>query len=381
MQTFISYSREDAALVETMRSDLEAMGADPWIDKELSGGQTWWNHVLDRIAAADVFFIAISPASIGSEACIAELSYAKQADRPVVPVRIRGEVSPATAPAPLPEYQWIDYLRRDRDELLLLARSLLTVERRPLPSPRPEPPPVPGSYLVDLRTAIDSPTLTLEAQAGIVHQLRHGVRAGKDRLSLLGLAEVMRGRADLFASVADEIDALLVGERDRPASSGGRPDRARSDETDDEPAEVEPTGGLDRSIIEAVRSTGHAGGTDLHFDPSIPDGKLAKARESSQVPDDERILVLVDCTVFGSAKDCVLFGRSAIYAYHMNADVNPIRVDYGAIAPDAVEVAANKFTRKAVAVGDVEVRTDGSDVKPAELADMIVAVLGAMRSR
>jgi tetratricopeptide (TPR) repeat protein len=56
-------------------------------------------------------------------------------------------------------------------------------------------------------------------------------------------------------------------------------------------------------------------GAKFHVDPDIPAGKLRNARKSCEVPEDERILGLLDCTAWGSAKDCLLFGSRAVF-YH-----------------------------------------------------------------
>jgi len=53
---------------------------------------------------------------------------------------------------------------------------------------------------------------------------------------------------------------------------------------------------------------------DVHFDPAIPPKKLFNARKSCAVPPSDRILALIDGTVFGSAKVCMLFGEQNLYA-------------------------------------------------------------------
>jgi hypothetical protein len=56
-----------------------------------------------------------------------------------------------------------------------------------------------------------------------------------------------------------------------------------------------------------------AGNPDVHLAPSIPQDKLTNARGECGVPDKETIALLIDCTIWGSAKDCVLFGSRGIY--------------------------------------------------------------------
>lgn len=52
---------------------------------------------------------------------------------------------------------------------------------------------------------------------------------------------------------------------------------------------------------------------DFHLGNDIPSQKLANATNATVIPDDEVITALIDCTFFGSASDCVLFGSRAIY--------------------------------------------------------------------
>jgi len=56
---------------------------------------------------------------------------------------------------------------------------------------------------------------------------------------------------------------------------------------------------------------------DFFVSPKIPTKKLANACASCNIPRNERILGLIDCTVFGSAKDALLFGTKGIYYRHL----------------------------------------------------------------
>ena len=76
-----------------------------------------------------------------------------------------------------------------------------------------------------------------------------------------------------------------------------------------EPLTILPVTRLQRALAQ------FAGNTDTHFSPNIPQDKLANASETCGLPLNETIGILVDCTFWGSAKDCVLFGTRGIY-YH-----------------------------------------------------------------
>ena len=53
--------------------------------------------------------------------------------------------------------------------------------------------------------------------------------------------------------------------------------------------------------------------SDFYISPKIPVDKLLNAREKCGVDSGRKILALLDCTLFGSAKDCVLFDAQAIH--------------------------------------------------------------------
>ncbi len=54
---------------------------------------------------------------------------------------------------------------------------------------------------------------------------------------------------------------------------------------------------------------------DLHVGSKIPTKKLANAGASCALPEEEEALGLIDCTVMGSCKNCMVFGLEGVY-YH-----------------------------------------------------------------
>jgi TIR domain len=46
---FISYSRQSEAMAKSLVTDFESLGHDVWFDRELSGGQAWWDQILAMI--------------------------------------------------------------------------------------------------------------------------------------------------------------------------------------------------------------------------------------------------------------------------------------------------------------------------------------------
>ncbi|HMU40455.1 MAG TPA: hypothetical protein PKE31_15715 [Pseudomonadota bacterium] len=69
--------------------------------------------------------------------------------------------------------------------------------------------------------------------------------------------------------------------------------------------------------------------SSLYVSPEIPDKKLRTARKFCEVPDEEHVLALIDCTVFGSASDAVLFGNRHLFFRNFVArDGRPGRISY-----------------------------------------------------
>jgi hypothetical protein len=52
MTIFVSYARKDEAAVRALHEDIERAKRDDWFDRDLDGGQAWWNTILSRSAPA-----------------------------------------------------------------------------------------------------------------------------------------------------------------------------------------------------------------------------------------------------------------------------------------------------------------------------------------
>ena len=51
MDVFLSYARADAGLVGQLQADIERSRRTVWFDRDLEGGQPWWDEILERIRA------------------------------------------------------------------------------------------------------------------------------------------------------------------------------------------------------------------------------------------------------------------------------------------------------------------------------------------
>lgn len=131
---------------------------------------------------------------------------------------------------------------------------------------------------------------------------------------------------------------------------------------------------LTREEILTTVSEMLGGDPSLYRIGSIPEKKLGNARQTCAADPDDEILALLDCTVFGSAKDAVLFGARCLYYFNAVAsDERPGRVAYS-------ELPARSFT-----VNGFEVSL--GEGPPCNLAgggistERFVALLHALRSK
>jgi len=74
---FVSYTRQDEALVRALKDDLERVGRSVWLDHQIHGGERWWQEIIQQIQDAEVFLFALSKDSWRSRPCRAELRYAE----------------------------------------------------------------------------------------------------------------------------------------------------------------------------------------------------------------------------------------------------------------------------------------------------------------
>jgi len=95
---FVSYSRTDARSVMLLLENLRSTGYTVWHDERLQGGQRWWESIPGGIRRCDVVLFAISQASLQSEACTKECSYALSLHKTLISVQMTTDVSVRTLP-------------------------------------------------------------------------------------------------------------------------------------------------------------------------------------------------------------------------------------------------------------------------------------------
>ena len=225
---FVSYDRESHALAEALAEDIRELGHTVWLDRELTGGQPWWDRILAQIRVSDVLVYVLTPRSIDSTACQRECDYAAALGKTVLPVLAAEGVSTNLLPPALAQLQFVDYRTRDRAAALRLARAFgVLPPTRPLPDPLPEAPEVPSSYLGGVAHRLASPAiLSHEVQSTLLIDLKGSLRVPETAEDARSLLKQFRKRRDLLASIADEIDELLERAVPTPQQEAPREERA-----------------------------------------------------------------------------------------------------------------------------------------------------------
>ncbi|MBZ0305494.1 MAG: SUMF1/EgtB/PvdO family nonheme iron enzyme [Anaerolineae bacterium] len=100
---FISYSRSNLVFVQQLVQTLSQRGKNPWFDQikePLQGippGSRWWDEITYGIENADNFLLVISPQSIASPYCHAEIAHARQHDKRIVTLLYCGDMDEKAA--------------------------------------------------------------------------------------------------------------------------------------------------------------------------------------------------------------------------------------------------------------------------------------------
>lgn len=206
---FVSYARPDRSAVEQLTHALQRLRNDVWVDEELSGGQSWWNVILEQIRNCHVFVACVSPAMINSAACQLESEYASRLQKSILPIAV-APVPLELLPRNLAHLQVVQFAANNVDSAFDLAAALNGLPPpAPTPHPFPPPPPVPISYLTELGEQIRAPRLDVDAQLALVARLEHAAGRGNEAAAVTQLAQQLLSRDDLYYSAARSLQRLL----------------------------------------------------------------------------------------------------------------------------------------------------------------------------
>jgi len=110
MKIFVSYSRSVKTEVGKVIDLLRAIDHEVWWDGDIPIMADWWATILNKIEWCDVFIFVVSEKSAQSAYCLAELNYATERNRPILPFVI-DDPSKYTIPAEVTPMraQWYVY--------------------------------------------------------------------------------------------------------------------------------------------------------------------------------------------------------------------------------------------------------------------------------
>lgn len=149
---FISYSRKDVWAQELGRKlrNNEVSQHDVFVDyRDIHVGVNFWDVICEKIEQCDALIYVLSPDSVKSIYCLAEVRYALALNKPILPLMLRECEFPQFLNDRTINYRQVP--REMSDVLLLIERSLSEFHRNEarnpqaytMPNPRPARPPQP----------------------------------------------------------------------------------------------------------------------------------------------------------------------------------------------------------------------------------------------
>lgn len=130
---FASYSRADAATVDTLVNVLEQNGYEVWIDRaDIEGGTEWRSEIVGAIETCEAFLLILSRNSITSRNVRREIDVAEGADRRIIPVMIEQVTLPPELRYQLSSIQMIEMPDLSHQRLSVLIRALGGAEAKPV---------------------------------------------------------------------------------------------------------------------------------------------------------------------------------------------------------------------------------------------------------
>ena len=109
----ISYSRQDQEFVRRLSAALQTRHIRTWVDWEgIPLSSKWLAEIEAQIEAANTFVFVVSPDSVASEICRAEIRHAAAYRKKIIPIVSRS-VDPNTTPAEIVEWQWLFFREQD----------------------------------------------------------------------------------------------------------------------------------------------------------------------------------------------------------------------------------------------------------------------------
>lgn len=225
-RAYVSYSRRQKHIVKQLAEDLKTLDHGVWFDPELSGGQHWWDAILDQIKRRDIFVFAISRDSLESEACDSEWRWASALGRPILPVVIDASISPVDLPEDLAQLQLVHYREDDKKAFIDLRDAIAKLPAAgPVPDPPPPAPSPPGQFVNRIRDVIAKPDLSEDEQWSVLRRVKkHPWREEEIEAGIAAL-QTLKKNPLTARPVEDDIDSFIerLKKKHRPQKQPRRP--------------------------------------------------------------------------------------------------------------------------------------------------------------
>jgi len=110
---FISYSRKDRDFMGTLYDALKSEERDIWVDwEDIPPTAEWLKEIFEAIESAHTFVFVISPDSVASKTCLAELKHAQSHNKRIIPLLCR-DVIVVEVPAEIEKINWVLFREKD----------------------------------------------------------------------------------------------------------------------------------------------------------------------------------------------------------------------------------------------------------------------------
>ncbi len=128
---FISYSRSDSDFARKLNNILQIQNKTTWFDQEnIASGTDSTQEIYQGIENANNFLFIISPQSVNSSSCNAQIKYAMNLNKRIVTVLYR-EVEAAALNPELAKLQWLDFQKHEEDFLTKVGELTRVIDTDP----------------------------------------------------------------------------------------------------------------------------------------------------------------------------------------------------------------------------------------------------------
>ena len=213
LKIFLSYQRDNQAIIENLVARLGRLGHTVWYDQHLTGGHQWWESILEQIRQCDLFITAVSPTYLDSEACRLEYGYAHDLHKRILPIEIVSVGSYYELPTELQAIQIVKLpLIDDTTEAKLNAVFDKLERPAPMPKRLPTPPKMPVHPLSLLKDQAEAKNLgDSDAQLLLISKIEVYLFSdnAKDQVLAHKLLVNLKKRNDIFHAGGEKITRLL----------------------------------------------------------------------------------------------------------------------------------------------------------------------------